>query len=59
MRWLRRVWSWRLWFARPEPGSGVQPLVSHIHQWGPCRYNGQYWYARCIAYEWCTARAAC
>ena len=43
-----------------EPdGPHVQPLISHTHLWDRCRWNGQYWYARCIRYEWCTARIAC
>lgn len=64
MRWLRIVASWFGGF-RPPPGaapvedSDVQALVSHVHLWGPCKWNGQYWYARCIRYEWCTARLAC
>jgi len=42
----------------PE-GPHVRSLMSHRHVWGSCRWNGQYWYARCVAVESCTARIAC
>lgn len=61
-RWLRRLPGLLHLLVHgptPEPQGGVQPLVSHTHVWGGCKWNGQYWYARCIAYEWCTARIAC
>ena len=46
--------------AKVAPGnSQANPLVSHIHQWGACKWNGQWWYARCVAMESCTARIAC
>lgn len=56
------------WFGGFRPPTGVKPftedgeiqtLVYHIHQWGACKYNGQYWYARCVVTESCTARIAC
>jgi hypothetical protein len=37
----------------------VQPFLQHVHRWDLCRWNGQYWYARCVSAEWCTARRAC
>lgn len=43
----------------PEQPGHVQPLLTHRHVWGSCKWSGQYWYARCVAYEWCTARIAC
>lgn len=38
----------------PQPRS-----LTHQHVWGSCKWNGQYWYARCVALESCTARIAC
>lgn len=69
--WLRSVRLWLrvgLSLIRPEDitheppgpnGDHVHSLISHQHRWDRCRWNGQYWYARCVAYEWCTARIAC
>lgn len=61
-RWLRRLPGLLHLLVHgptPEPtDGGVQPLISHTHIWR-CRWNGQYWYASCIAYEWCTVRVPC
>ena len=72
-RWLRgRFGDARLWLRivchliRPEqvtvaPVEQPQPmmLMGHAHVWDRCRLYGQYWFARCVAYEWCTAKIAC
>lgn len=63
--WLRRIgsqWRWLpvFWYGLKPATDGSRPVfLTHRHTWGPCKWNGQYWYARCIAYEWCTARIAC
>ena len=62
-RWLRRLpglLDYLLHGPTPEPEpSDVRSLMSHTHVWDRCRWSGQYWYARCIAVESCTARIAC
>lgn len=43
----------------PDGGGEIQALVAHVHRWDRCRWNGQLWYARCVALESCTAKIAC
>jgi hypothetical protein len=62
MRPLLSQWRWLLVIRhhfRPGPDQRMQALVGHRHIWGPCKWNGQYYYARCLYSESCTARIAC
>lgn len=68
--WPRRIVGWVRFYlfgpdtsiepvVAPSSPDDLHPLMVHVHQWGPCKWNGQYWYSLCLASESCGAKRAC